>query len=112
MAESGRRMSQEEFKVLAGEAIRTFGREAFDSAPLWMQVTALAALKTNDEEEFAIELRKSFYLFEEPEQNAILKAAFEDASEESAPIRRLIRELPHEQQLKILQTVRAAGEMP
>jgi hypothetical protein len=51
-------------------------------------------------------LRKSFYLFEEPEQNAIVKAAFEDESDESAPIRRLIRELPRDQQLKILQSIR------
>jgi hypothetical protein len=100
------RMSQAEFKQRAVRLMQAFGPGAFDEVPLWMQVTVLAALKTDDEEAFVIELRKSFYLFGEPEQTAILKSAFEDPSEESVLIRRLIRELPREQQLKILALVR------
>jgi hypothetical protein len=96
------RMSQAEFKQLAAGLIKMFGRENFDDLPLWMQVTVLAALRTNNEVDFAIELRKSFYLFGEAEQLAIVEAAFEDPSAESAPIRHLIRELPREQQQKIL----------
>jgi hypothetical protein len=105
MSGSGRRMSHAEFKVIAADAIRTFGREAFDHLPLWMQITALAALKTNNEEDLAIELRKSFYLFGEAEQMSIVKAAFEDPSELTAPIRQLIRELPQELQVRVLQSV-------
>jgi hypothetical protein len=105
MSGNGRRMSHAEFKVRAAEVIQMFGREAFDDLPLWMQITALAALKTNNEEDLAIELRKSFYLFGETEQMMIVKAAFEDASELSAPLRQLIRELPRELQLQVLQLV-------
>jgi hypothetical protein len=103
---TGRRMSQADFKERAVGLIKAFGPGAFDEAPLWMQVTVLAALKTDDEEAFVIELRKFFYLFGELEQLPIIKSAFEDPSEESAPIRRLIRELPSEHQLKILASVR------
>jgi hypothetical protein len=79
--------------------IKMFGRESFDEVPIWMQITVLAALKTNNEEDLAIELRKSFYLFGEAEQAMIVKAAFEDPSELTAPIRQLIRELPRKLQL-------------
>jgi hypothetical protein len=103
MSGNGRRMSHAEFKVRAAEVIQMFGREAFDDLPLWMQITTLAALKTNNEEDLAIELRKSFYLFGEAEQMMIVKAAFEDPSELTAPIRQLIRELPRELQLQVLQ---------
>ena len=105
MASNGRRMSQTEFKVRAAEVIKIFGREAFDEVPLWMQITVLATLKTENEEDLAIELRKSFYLFSEAEQAMIVRAAFEDPSEMTAPIRQLIRELPRELQLQILQPV-------
>lgn len=101
MAGNGR-LSQAEFKQLAAGLIKMFGREDFDGLPLWMQITVLAALKTSNEDDFVIELRKSFYLFEEAAQVAIVQAAFEDASTESAPIRQLIRELPREQQQRIL----------
>jgi hypothetical protein len=75
--------------------------------PLAMQITVLAALKTDNEDDFAIELRKSFYLFDEREQAVIVKAAFDDPSELTAPIRQLIRELPREQQVEIVNSVRA-----
>jgi hypothetical protein len=74
--------------------------------PLWVQVTVLAALKTGNKDDFAIELRKSFYLFDEADQVAIVEAAFDDASEKSAPIRRLISELPRELRVKILNSAR------
>jgi hypothetical protein len=100
-----RRLSQEEFKQRAGKLIKMFGRDGFDDLPLWMQVTVLAALKTGNEDDFAIELRKSFYLFDEADQGAIVEAAFDDASEKSPPIRRLISELPREPRVKILNSV-------
>jgi hypothetical protein len=105
MSGDGWRMSHAEFKVVAAEVIQMCGREAFDDLPLWMQITTLAALKANNEEDLAIELRKSFYLFGETERMMIVKAAFEDASELSAPLRRLIRELPRTLQLQVLQSV-------
>jgi hypothetical protein len=70
-----------------------------------LTITVLAALKTENEDDFAIELRKSFYLFDEREQVMIVKAAFEDSSELTAPIRQLIRELPRELQVKIINSV-------
>jgi hypothetical protein len=70
-----------------------------------MQITTLAALKANNEEDLAIELRKSFYLFGEIEQTMIVRAAFDDPSELSAPIRQLIRELPRNLQIQVLQSV-------
>jgi hypothetical protein len=100
-----RRLSQAQFKQRAGELIKIFGRDGFDDLPLWMQVTVLAALQTGNEDDFAIELRKSFYLFDEADRAAIVEAAFDDASEKSAPIRRLIRELPTELQVKVLKSV-------
>jgi hypothetical protein len=105
MSRSGWRISHAEFKVIAAEVIQTCGREAFDDLPLWMQITTLAALKTNNEDDLAIELRKSFYLFDEVEQMMIVKAAFEDPSELTAPLRQLIRELPPELQLRVLHSV-------
>jgi hypothetical protein len=97
-----RRLSQAEFKQRAAELIKIFGRDGFDDLPLWMQVTVLAALKTGNEDDFAIEFRKSFYLFDEADQSS---RRLDDASEKSAPIRRLIRELPTELQVKILKSV-------
>jgi hypothetical protein len=101
------RMSQAEFKQLAVPLIRMSGTEAFDELPLAMQITVLAALKTDNEDDFAVELRKSFYLFDEREQVMIVKAAFEDPSELTVPIRQLIRELPRELQVKIMNSVGA-----
>jgi hypothetical protein len=100
-----RPLSQEECKQRAGEFIKMFGRDGFDDLPLWMQVTVLAALKTGNEDDLAIELRKSFYLCDEADQVAIVEAVFDDASEKSAPIRRLINELPRELRVQILDSV-------
>jgi hypothetical protein len=88
----------------AKEAVRAIDpSELLDMSP-GNQLIAKAMLRSETEDEFAVEIRKVFHLLSEDEQVLLVKGAFDDPSEAAAPIRRLIKELPEELRSKVLGT--------
>ncbi len=98
------RMNMDEFRAIVQE-LKTGWPDAWANLPPGMQLIVRAAEVTQNEEEFAIVLRKYFYLLTDEEQELVIRGAFMDSSELAAPIRGLIRELPEKRQREILNAI-------
>lgn len=73
-----------------------------EDLPLARQLLAKAILESATEAEFVPRFGKLFYLLSDEDQVDVLRGALADSSEQLAPIRRLIRELPEHLQRRVL----------